>query len=566
MKHYIKKYIKYILIFLILNSIVVILQFINPILIREMLSLVELNRDFYIYGISILVCILLIYFLRYLSNFIRYQFNKNIKVKESKQLYESMFKVDYSLLKNFDTTYYVSRINDSLNNISNFICNNVTRFIVSIITICISLIISSTFNFVITALFVALFIVNVIFYKRLNLKLQNLCLKMQNLTSTNFKNIINLCKNIDFIKQSFKYNNFSNKVSKYVEKIESENNKVNIYAGKVSIILEGIITIIKILILVFCVFLYLKNEFYLQDIIFIQMILNIYFNALVELKNTNIGLRDLRASILFLNDSVFLKNEINTGTKTLNNIDTLEFNLDNFSYDNSVSNILKNTKFCIKKGDKLALVGKSGVGKSTLLNILLGLYQSSKIYINDIKLNEYSLESLRSKVFVVNQNVSIFPGSLKSNIVIGIENKYNEHLLDKICNEPFMKDLINDVGSIDIDLLDTGGNLSGGQKQKINIARMLMYDPDLIVFDESTSALDSESENKLFECIEKYIEGKTIIKISHRFSSINDMDKVVVLTDLDNGCEIYSSIDDALNNSKTFNKLFYNQIYSTNNA
>lgn len=559
MKYYIKKYIKYIIVFLLLNSTIIFLQFLNPILIKKMLELAQINKELIIYSTTIIGSLILGYCCLYLNIIITRNFCKRIKIIESKRLYESMFKVEYSLLKDFDTTYYVTRINDSLNNISNFICSSVSNFAVSIIIICISLIIAATYNWTIAVLFVLLFIVNILCYKKLNLKLQKVCSVLQGKISENFKNIVNVCKNIDFIKQSFKYTNFSEKISNYVENIEVESNKVNICAGKISILIEGLINLIKILVLVFSVVLYFKRQLQLQDIIFIEMILNIYFNALVDLKNTNIGLRDLKASIVFLKDDVFSKYELNNGRRELKNIEEIKFDIKTFSFNNK-KDIPYNAQFSVNKGEKVAIVGKSGIGKSTLLNLMLGLYDGDTIYINGENIREYTLESLREKVYVVSQNVSIFPGSIKSNLIIGMENKFDENRLESICKEEFMTELLNEVGGIDKELLDAGGNLSGGQKQKINIARMLIHDPELIIFDESTSALDSESEYGILSDINKYIKGKTIIKISHRFCSIEDMERVVVINGNNEDCEIYSSIQDAIENSESFNSLFQKQV------
>lgn len=561
MFYYIKKYIKYIFIFLLLNSAVIFLQFLNPILIKKMLEITDLNSTLILHSIIIIISLILGYCLLYINTIVTRNVCKKIKTTESKKLYESMFRVDYSILKDFDTTYYVSRINDSLTNIANFICTSIPNFAVSTIIILISLIISLTYNWIITILFVLLFIINIICYKKLNLKLQKLCSTLQSKVSYNFKNIINVCKNIEFIKQSFKYKIFSNKVAEYIDNIESENNKINIYAGKVSILIECIINLIKILVLISCVFLYFRKKLDLRDIIFIEMILNIYFNALVDLKNTNLGLRDLKASVLFLNDDVFSKAEIDLGKIVLKNIDQIDFKINKFSFNNN-NNIVYNAQFKIEKGEKVALVGKSGIGKSTLLNLILGLYVTDEIYINSAKICDYTLESLREKIYVVNQNVNIFPGSIKENILIGVEKEFDKIKFNNICKEEFMKDLLNDVGGINIELLDAGGNLSGGQKQKINIARMLMHNPELIIFDESTSALDSESENKLFSDIAKYIKDKTIIKISHRFSSIKDMEKVILINGNGEKCELYSSIEEAIQKSQKFNSLFQDQFRS----
>ena len=157
---------------------------------------------------------------------------------------------------------------------------------------------------------------------------------------------------------------------------------------------------------------------------------------------------------------------------------------------------------------------------------------------------------------MLNQNVQLFPISIKDNITIGLDN-YDKDRLNTVLNSPFMKVFLNCNNGFDTIIKENGVNFSGGQKQKIAIARLLMHDPEIIIFDESTSALDSHSENEISQDISYFLKDKIVIKISHRLSSISDCKYIVLLKDgLINKIGTYNE----MLRSKDFTDLFEGQI------
>jgi ATP-binding cassette subfamily C protein len=205
-----------------------------------------------------------------------------------------------------------------------------------------------------------------------------------------------------------------------------------------------------------------------------------------------------------------------------------------FSYDGKVD-VLKNINLEIKTGEKVAIIGQTGSGKSTLAQILIGLYpiSSGSIYYNNHEIREIGYEKVRENVGFVLQSPLMFNNSLRFNLTLG-----KVYADDRIYEALKVAQLYEFVDGLE-EKLDTivgknGTKLSGGQKQRLSIARVLLDNPKVIIFDESTSSLDNETEDKLLEALERHIEGKTIITIAHRHNSIEKSDRVIDLSLLNN--------------------------------
>ncbi|HWV65205.1 ABC transporter ATP-binding protein [Chitinophaga sp.] len=193
--------------------------------------------------------------------------------------------------------------------------------------------------------------------------------------------------------------------------------------------------------------------------------------------------------------------------------------------------VLKNISFHAKPGDTVAIVGHTGSGKTTIISILNRLYEIQKgsIKIDDIELPAYSLESLRSKIGVVLQDVFLFAGSVYDNITLhngNISRAKVEEASRLIGIHDFIMQL---PGGYDYQVMERGSTLSLGQRQLISFVRALLYDPAILVLDEATSSVDTESEMMIQQAIDKLIADRTAIIIAHRLSTISKADKIIVL-------------------------------------
>jgi len=203
----------------------------------------------------------------------------------------------------------------------------------------------------------------------------------------------------------------------------------------------------------------------------------------------------------------------------------------NFSYSNGPS-ILKNINLEISAGSKIALIGPSGSGKTTLAKVLSGFYppKEGKLFYNGVSLNEVGLETLRSNLFVVLQQPVLFNDTLRFNLTMGDEFS-EEEILDAL-GIAQLASFVSEIPQGLDTLVGKGGvRLSGGQKQRLSIARMILSNPSVVIFDESTSALDVHTESDLFAALQDFLEERTIITIAHRLSTVQNSDYIYVMKD-----------------------------------
>jgi len=209
--------------------------------------------------------------------------------------------------------------------------------------------------------------------------------------------------------------------------------------------------------------------------------------------------------------------------------DKIEFKNVDFSYGQS--KILDKISFTIKKGQSVALVGSSGSGKTTIANLLNGFYnsESGSISIDGMKISSITRESLYKNISIVTQESILFNDTIMNNIRIGDLDSTDEDIVNVAKEANADKFIHEQIKKYDTNIGDYGGKLSGGQKQRLTIARAMLKSPSILILDEATASLDSESEKKIQDAIEKLMEGKTSLIIAHKFSTIKKCDKILVL-------------------------------------
>lgn len=226
--------------------------------------------------------------------------------------------------------------------------------------------------------------------------------------------------------------------------------------------------------------------------------------------------------------------EDNSSSKPMNTISgDIKFDKVSFSYDSEKSS-LNQIDLTIKNGETVALVGSTGSGKTTLVNLLTRFYKpsSGKISINNEDISSFDLSSYRSNFSYVDQNVRLFNDSISGNIAFGqIDTMSKETISNaaKISNSSeFIEKLVN---KYDSEIGEDGVTLSGGQRQRLSIARAIAKDSPILILDEATSALDSATEKLVQSAINKMQKGRTTIIIAHRLSTIKNADRIIVLKD-----------------------------------
>lgn len=211
----------------------------------------------------------------------------------------------------------------------------------------------------------------------------------------------------------------------------------------------------------------------------------------------------------------------------------LEFKDVTFRYPNDEFDTIKNFNFVINKGETIGIVGPTGSGKSTLIKQLLREFNptSGNIYINDLDIKNYRIEDVRSIVGYVPQNHILFRRSVDDNILIGKLDATKEELNIAIEVADFKKDLLNLSDGSNTMVAELGESLSGGQKQRLSIARALIKNPEILILDDSLSAVDALTEKTIIDKLKKYRSDKTNIIIAHRFSAVENADKIIVVVD-----------------------------------
>lgn len=200
-----------------------------------------------------------------------------------------------------------------------------------------------------------------------------------------------------------------------------------------------------------------------------------------------------------------------------------------FGYDDK-KQIFKNFNLDIKKGEKVAIIGETGSGKSTLANILMGLYPitEGEIFYNGVEIKEIGYETVRENVGLILQSPLMFNASLRYNLSLGRD--YSDEMMYKSLKTAQLYKFVDGLPErLDTIVGKNGTKLSGGQRQRLSIARVLLDNPKVLIFDESTSSLDMDTEDRLLEALKEYIKDKTIITIAHRQTTIDKSDRIIKL-------------------------------------
>ena len=209
---------------------------------------------------------------------------------------------------------------------------------------------------------------------------------------------------------------------------------------------------------------------------------------------------------------------------------SIEFKNVNFEYKKNKP-VLKDVSFTVQKGETFALVGNSGGGKSTIVNLIPRFYEikSGEILIDGTDIRDLTLESLRENISIVFQDNFLFSGTIRDNIMLGNLNATEAELKEAI-KDSYLGDFINSLEKgLDTNIGERGVLLSGGQKQRIGIARAFLKNAPILILDEATSALDNEAEKIVQQAIENLMKDRTVFVIAHRLTTVQNADRIAVI-------------------------------------
>ena len=379
------------------------------------------------------------------------------------------------------------------------------------------------------------------------------------------KYLIDIFKNHKIIK-IFQRENYENKRSeKFVNELKEKSIKiasVHIRATPVMEILTGIMIAVMIF---YSGKLIMNNQLSLNNFFSFLAAMMLAYQPIKSLATINVGVNQgLSAGkrILPIIDKVNLIEENNDKSSLNLKLGTIDFNNINFNYStNSENKVLRNINIKINGGKMTALVGQSGSGKSTLLSLIPRIYdpQSGNVKIDEQNIKELNLFSLRKEISIVDQNVTLFDDTIFNNIKYAKPDASNEEVHEaaelSMCSE-FIEKLENRYETL---IGENGVRLSGGEKQRLSIARAFLKNSKIILLDEATSSLDSETEEKIQKALDKLTFNKTTVVIAHRLSTILNSDKIYVM---DKGVVKDSgNHEELLKKSETYKNFYNKQVY-----
>lgn len=282
---------------------------------------------------------------------------------------------------------------------------------------------------------------------------------------------------------------------------------------------------------------------------------------LIKLANLIVSVTKAVACANRLKDVFEVNSSMAEGTRDKFNQDSeyeVEFNNVCFKYATSGADVLTDINFKVKKGETIGIIGGTGCGKSTLVNLIPRFYDvtSGEILINGVNVNEYTFDAIKKKVSVVFQKTQLFKGSIKTNLLLADKNASDE-VINKALEISQSKEFVEKKeGKLDSEVVQMGKNLSGGQKQRLTIARALVKQSDILILDDSASALDYLTDSKLRKAILEMENSPTVFIVSQRTASIMHSDKIIVLEDgkiasigtheeLLKNCDVYKEIYDS---------------------
>lgn len=350
---------------------------------------------------------------------------------------------------------------------------------------------------------------------------------------------------------------------KRFDKVNTENKKLNIFLNKVLYLVEPMMSLIIniatiVIVYVSCDYLSLGILEIGSMMAFIQYMSTVLLSFMMLLV---IILNIPRVVVSFkrINEILSVEPSIsNTGRIKLNSLESIEFKNVYFRYDKAHEDMLKNISFRIEKGENVGIIGSSGSGKTTIVNLLLRHIDatSGEILINGIDIKEYDIESLRNIFAYTPQKTLLFKGSIRENLTF--DKNFANNVLDNVLDEAAIKDFIdNNSEGYEFKIEQAAANLSGGQKQRMSIARALLSGGECLLFDDSFSAVDYITDKRIRSSINKNYSDKMVILVTQRVGTIKEADKIIVI---DEGkIESIGNYETLENSSKVFKEFIDSQ-------
>lgn len=363
-----------------------------------------------------------------------------------------------------------------------------------------------------------------------------------------------------FNKEDYIIDQYKEKTTKYY----NETKKANLISALINPLTFFIINVGIMLVIYFGGDLIYKGDLSSGDLAALIAYLSQILTALIVLSNlviifTKAYTSNKRIDELFKQEPSISNLSMYKDIKLNEGDEYISFNNVSFKYDVDSNEAIKDINFTVNKGEKIGIIGSTGAGKTTIIKLLERFYDvsSGEVKYKGHNIKEYDLDALHHEISLVNQRNVLFNGTIKSNILMGKKDATDEEIIEALKSSEAYDFIKKYDDTINHEVNENGKNFSGGQKQRICLARSLIKEKELLILDDSTSALDYLTDKKVRDNINK-IDGLTVIFISQRTSSIQNCDKIIVM---DNGTiEAIGTHDSLLKTSKIYKEIYDSQV------
>ena len=503
----------------------------------------------------------------YMAKYLMIKVSEEVKKTIQIDMLSSFIKSDTELVENKHSGKYISNLNFDVNLITGMLSNSFLNFFKDGLTLIGLLTVMFVQNWRLSLIAIIMIPIASVIAKRLGKRMSKVTTEAQEKSGDLNKYLIDLFKNHKIIKifQREKYENIRSE--KFVNDLKEKSVKINTIYFRSTPIMETLTGIIIGILIFYSGKLIMNEQLSINNFFSFLAAMMLAYQPVKSLATINVGIgQGLSAGKRIIpiidNQNKITLNE--NGKNLILNEALIKFNKVNFNYQSNEDNkVLKDINMNIKGGKMTALVGHSGSGKSTLLNLIPRIYDptSGQILIDEQLIKDINLSSLRKEISIVDQNTTLFDDTVFNNIKYAKPEAAKEEIY-KAAEMSMSLDFINNLDKkFETIIGENGVKLSGGEKQRLSIARAFLKNSKIILLDEATSSLDSETEEKIQKALVELTSNKTTVVIAHRLSTILSSDKIYVI---DNGSVVAEGKHNELLESSDIYKNFYNKQIKNN--
>ncbi|ARP41178.1 MULTISPECIES: ABC transporter ATP-binding protein [Anoxybacillaceae] len=536
LKFYLKKSLKNVVILVLLTLFISFLSNIIPILSQMVFDEGIMKNN--VFNIAVYSSILIgVYIgrgvLNHFSDYLISATSAKIIANVKNEIIQKILKMPVSFFDKQSTAYILSRLNE-VNSLSSIFTPTVFNFLSSTISMIGALMYILSKSIEIFVACVSFIPVVYIISNTSITSLNKYSREMLEATANTNNKIHSALEGIIALKELNEEEHMNQSITKEVNQLALKTIHQSKTASKSSQMLNVMVLVVQTLIIGIIGFFITNKKLTIGDYVSMTQYVGMIYSPLIMLQSFKLSIQPAIAAISRINSMLSSNNTENIEESTGKKIDCIKFvKFENvsFKYDTSNESILNNICFDLYSGDRIAFIGKNGSGKTTIAKLLLGFYKnySGNITINDYELKELDINSLRSKIGIVPQNIYLFEGSVKENIRIGnrvLSEEEFQKRLDRLLEYGFLDGL-----DLNKKIIDNGKNLSKGQIQQIAFARIFMKDVDVLIFDEATSNMDPNAKEAFQNILLDLLHDKICLFISHTDELMYLVNKKIVLND-----------------------------------